>query len=220
MTTCARLRRIQKGMCRRKVPDRFRWDFSAAVPTAHFQDRGTSQEHRWARNWRRGSESNRRCSFCRAVPYHLATPPSVRALQIKGMIDSSASRVLKNVESHRKTGLQNHVLDGLSTTPKQLHQGSLPNQESFRSSPRPLILDGFRSSRRSRHASVDPSLNPNPTRLTPTQPWPRWPTFACSHHATPRVESLTLDPAPVAGANAAVARRLQRRYRPSGLQLG
>ena len=118
--------------------------------------------------WRRGSESNRRCSFCRAVPYHLATPPSVGARQIKGMIASSASRVLKNVESHRKTGLQNPVRDGFPTTREQLHQGSLPNQESLRSSPRSrLTLDGFRSSRLSRHASVDPIAQ---SQSPPTHP--------------------------------------------------
>src|SRR5438045_181358 len=33
------------------------------------------------KGWRRGSESNRRCSFCRAVPYHLATPPPLTKLQ-------------------------------------------------------------------------------------------------------------------------------------------
>jgi hypothetical protein len=137
------------------------------------------------------------------------------------MIASSASRVLKNVESHRKTGLQNPVRDGFPTTREQLHQGSLPNQESLRSSPRSrLTLDGFRSSRLSRHASVDPIAQSQSPPLTPTRPWPRGPTFACSHHATPRVETLTLDPVLVAGAHAAVARRLQRRYRPSGLQLG
>jgi hypothetical protein len=46
----------------------------------------------------------------------------------------------------------------------------LPNRESFRSSPRPLILDGFRSSRRSRHASVDlfAQSQPHPTHPNST----------------------------------------------------
>ncbi len=35
-------------------------------------------------NWRRGPESNRRCSFCRAVPYHLATPPPTEARKTLG----------------------------------------------------------------------------------------------------------------------------------------
>lgn len=56
--------------------------------------------------------------------------------------------------------------NSVPTAPESLHKGSLPNQESFRSSPRGrLILDGFRSSLLNRHVFVDPiaQSQPHPT---------------------------------------------------------
>ena len=113
-------------------------------------------------NWRRGSESNRRCSFCRAVPYHLATPPSVGDRQIKGRIDGSASRVLENVESLAATGPLNHGRHGFATTPEQLLSGPLLAQESLCYSPRPVILHELYSSRLRRSTlSTPPPLTPS-----------------------------------------------------------
>ncbi len=113
-------------------------------------------------DWRRGSESNRRCSFCRAVPYHLATPPSVGARQIKGRIDGSASRVLENVESIAAKGSLNHGRHGFPTTPEQLLSGPLLAQESLCSSPRRVILHELYASRLRRSTlSTPPPLTPS-----------------------------------------------------------
>src|SRR5216683_7651320 len=36
------------------------------------------RDRKTASDWRRRADSNRWCSFCRAVPYHLATSPYLR----------------------------------------------------------------------------------------------------------------------------------------------
>ena len=104
--------------------------------------------------WRRGSESNRRCSFCRAVPYHLATPPSVRARQIKGMNGSGASRVLEKHPEHDRRQDSDRYADA--------HQRCGPTDGTNRLQPRhrstvhdpsrrpssPLVSATFRHSRK------------------------------------------------------------------------
>src|SRR5713226_3041268 len=35
------------------------------------------RDRKTASDWRRRADSNRWCSFCRAVPYHLATSPEI-----------------------------------------------------------------------------------------------------------------------------------------------
>ena len=58
-------------------------------------------------NWRRGPESNRRCSFCRAVPYHLATPPPTEARRTLGGLAFGSRR---SFVRHRRTPLRERHL--------------------------------------------------------------------------------------------------------------